>query len=100
MTYLKKVRDMKPNFEKWKISPLRTSANSLDGKYNRGRSVSFEVNIRRMLACYWLGTGSADMVKLFSMLGFWFHVAVYQMIHKEPKNDKQRYNNCVPTCDQ
>ena len=35
-----------------------------------GQSIGLEVNLRCMLTCYWLGTGSSDMVKLFSMLGF------------------------------
>ena len=70
-TYLKrKIVQMKSNFESLKVAPLRTLHDSNAIQCNRGRSIGFEVNLRCMLACYWLGTGSSDMVKLFSMLGF------------------------------
>ena len=36
----------------------------------RGKSINFDLNLRCMLACYWLGIGSKDMVKLISMLRF------------------------------
>ena len=61
---------MKIKFDTWKVSPLRTSDNSNESKCNRRRNILFEVNLRCMLACYWLGTGSSDIVKLFSMLRF------------------------------
>ena len=36
----------------------------------RHKSISYELNLRVMLAAYHLGTGAADITKLFTMLGF------------------------------
>ena len=77
------IRNLKQNiaqyeneFNTWKIDAEQNEANK-DKINNCSRSsVTYEINLRCMLAAYHLGTGPQDVTKLFSMLGLgsmlWF----------------------------
>ena len=69
--YLKrKLKHSKQLSEKNKIDAIQVNTKGFLTGSSNIKSVNFDLNLRCMLSCYWLGTGSKDLVKLFSMLGF------------------------------
>ena len=65
-----KIEQSKQIFESWKIDAMQINTKDFLTGGRRGKSINFDLNFRCILACYWLGIGSKDMVKLISMLRF------------------------------